>query len=168
MSVEDRLTAAGFPLPAPTAPAGAYVPAVAVPVAAGVALVYTSGQIPMVEGALPSRYQGKVGGTVDLDTARQAAAQCAVNALAAIKGLVGDLERVERVVKVVGFVASTPDFTQQPEVMNAASELLHAAFGAAGQHARSAVGMPVLPRDTCVEVELIVQVRDADGDKPAV
>ncbi len=162
MSVEDRLAQAGYPLPAAAAPGGSYVPAVQTD-----ALVYTSGQLPMVAGALPERYTGKVGGAVDLEAAREAAARCAVNALAAIKDLVGDLERVERVVKVMGFVASTPDFTAQPEVMNAASDLLRQAFGESGRHARSAVGMAVLPRDTCVEVELIVQVRESSGEAGA-
>lgn len=154
MSVEERLAAAGYPLPGPPTPAGAYVPAVQVG-----SLVYTSGQLPMQQGSLPERFTGKVGAAVDVETARQAAAQCAANALAAVKGLIGDLEQVERVVKVVGFVASTPEFTSQPEVMNGASELLQSAFGEAGRHARSAVGMAVLPRDTCVEVEIIVQRR---------
>lgn len=154
MSVEERLAQAGYPLPAAPAPAGSYVPALQVG-----DLVYTSGQLPMVAGALPPEYTGTVGGAVDLERAREAAARCAVNALAAIKGVVGSLERVERVVKVVGYVASTPDFTGQPEVMNAASDLLQRVFGEAGRHARSAVGMIVLPRGTCVEVELIVRVR---------
>ena len=154
MSVEEKLAAAGYPLPAPPTPAGAYIPAVQTG-----SLVYTSGQLPMQQGSLPARFSGKVGAGVDVATAREAAAQCAANALAAIKGLIGDLEQVERVVKVVGFVASDPAFTGQPEVMNGASELLQAAFGEAGRHARSAVGMAALPRDTCVEVELIVQVR---------
>jgi len=158
MSVEENLAAAGYPLPAPAAPAGSYVPALQVG-----HLLYTSGQLPMVDGVLPERYTGKVGAAVDLETAREAAARCALNALAAVKGVVGDLGRVERVVKVVGFVASTPDFTGQPEVMNGASDLLTQAFGEAGRHARSAVGMAVRPRDTCVEVELIVQVREGDG-----
>lgn len=154
MSVEERLAGAGYALPGPAAPAGAYVPALRVG-----DLVYTSGQLPMVDGALPDRFKGKVGRAVSLETGREAAAHCAVNALAAVKGLIGDLERVERVVKVVGFVASTPEFTSQPEVMNGASELLQTVFGEAGRHVRSAVGMAVLPRDTCVEVEIIVQVR---------
>ncbi len=158
MSVEEKLAQAGYPLPEAAAPGGSYVPALRVG-----DLVYTSGQLPMVGGVLAERYKGKVGGAVDLETARDAAARCAVNALAAIKGVVGDLERVERVVKVVGFVASTPDFTAQPEVMNAASDLLQQVFGEPGRHARSAVGMAVLPRDTCVEVELIVQVRGDSG-----
>ena len=155
MSVEENLASAGYPLPNPPTPAGAYLPALQVD-----RLVYTSGQLPMIRGQLPAPYQGKVGADVGLDAAREAAAHCAVNALAAIKGVIGELERVERVVKVTGFVASAPDFTMQPEVMNAASELLQAAFGEAGRHARSAVGMAVLPRDTCVEVELIVAVRE--------
>lgn len=154
MSVEEKLAAAGFPLPSPATPAGAYVPAVQ-----SGAFVYTSGQLPLVNGSLPDRFKGKLGGAIEVETAREAAARCAVNALAAVKGIVGDLERVERVVKVVGFVASTPEFTSQPEVMNGASELLQAVFGENGRHARSAVGVPVLPRDTCVEVELIVQLR---------
>ena len=154
MSVEERLVAAGYPLPAAATPVGAYVPAVR----AG-SFVYTSGQLPSEEGRLADRFKGKVGATVSAETAREAAARCALNALAAVKALIGDLEQVERVVKVVGFVASTPDFTAQPDVVNGASELLLAAFGEAGRHARSAVGMASLPRDTCVEVEIIVQVR---------
>ena len=155
VSVEENLAAAGYPLPAAPTPAGAYVPALQ----AG-AFVYTSGQLPMQSGSLPERFKGKLGDGIDVQTAREAAAHCAVNALAAVKGVIGDLERVERVVKVVGFVASAPAFTSQPEVMNGASELLQAAFGEQGRHARSAVGVAVLPRDTCVEVELIVQVRE--------
>lgn len=158
MSVEERLAQAGYPLPAAATPAGSYVPAVR-----SGSLVYTSGQLPMVSGALPDRYKGKVGAGVDVDAAREAAALCAVNALAAVKSLLGSLERVERVVKVVGYVASAPDFTAQPEVMNSASDLLQQAFGEAGRHARSAVGMAVLPRDICVEVELTVQIREGEA-----
>ena len=153
MSVEERLAEAGYAVPAPATPAGAYVPALRVG-----DLVYTSGQLPLVDGALPDRFKGKLGDAVSLETGREAAARCAVNALAAVKGIIGDLEQVRRVVKVVGFVASTPEFTSQPEVMNGAPELLQAAFGEAGRHVRSAVGMAVLPRETCVEVEIIVQV----------
>lgn len=154
MSVEENLSAAGYTVPTLAPPAGAYVPAVN---AGG--YVQTSGQLPLEDGELPERFIGKVGGAVDVDTAREAAARCAVNALAAVKATVGDLDRVDRVVKVVGFVASDPSFTNQPEVLNAASELLREAFGEAGQHARSAVGVAVLPRDVCVEVELLVQER---------
>lgn len=118
--------------------------------------VYTSGQLPMREGQL--MLTGKVGGDVSSEQAVECAQQCALNALAAVKSVVGDLSRVERVVKVVAFVASTPDFTGQPGVANGVSELLGHTFGEAGQHARSAVGVPVLPLDAPVEVELIVEV----------
>lgn len=154
MSIEERLAKAGHPLPAPVAPAGAYVPAVRIGTT-----VYTSGQLPMVEGVLPPEYKGAVGDSVDLDTARRAAAQCAVNALAAIKGVIGDLSLIERVVKVTGFVNSPGSFTGQPEVVNGASELLHEALGERGVHARSAVGVAALPRGACVEVEMIVALR---------
>ena len=154
MNVEQNLSEIGYAIPELPNPAGAYVPAVQVE-----HRVYTSGQLPLENGDLPDRFKGKVGGEVDLQVAREAAAQCTINALAALKAAVGDLERVERVVKVVGFVASEPGFTDQPGVVNGASELLQDAFGDAGQHVRSAVGVAVLPRDVCVEVELLVQVR---------
>lgn len=154
MSVEENLSASGYAVPTLAPPAGAYVPAVH---AGG--YVQTSGQLPLEDGELPERFVGKVGGAVDVDTAREAAARCAVNALAAVKAAIGDLDRVDRVVKVVGFVASDPSFTNQPEVLNAASQLLQDAFGEAGRHARSAVGVAALPRDVCVEVELLVQAR---------
>ncbi len=154
MSIEERLATAGYALPAPVAPVGAYVPVVHMGTT-----IYTSGQLPMVQGALPTEYKGAVGEDVDLDTARRAAAQCAVNALAAIKGAIGDLDLIDRVVKVTGFVFSPPSFTGQPEVMNGASELLRDALGERGVHARSAVGVAALPRGACVEVEMIVTVR---------
>ena len=122
------------------------------------AYVYTSGQLPMVDGELAAT--GKVGAEVDADRAKELAATCALNALAAVKAEVGDLARVRRVVKVVGFVASAPDFTGQPGVINGASELLGQVFGDAGVHARSAVGVAVLPLDAPVEVEIIVEVSD--------
>ena len=120
--------------------------------------VYTSGQLPMVAGALAAT--GKVGAEVSAEQAKELAATCALNAIAAVKSVVGDLDRVVRVVKVVGFVASAPDFTGQPGVVNGASELLGAAFGDAGVHARSAVGVAVLPLDAPVEVEIVVEVAD--------
>jgi enamine deaminase RidA (YjgF/YER057c/UK114 family) len=138
------------------------VPEVVPPVAAYVPvvregdLVFTSGQLPMVHGALAA--SGKVGAEIDADTAKALAATCALNAIAAIKSEVGDLDRVSRVVKVVGFVASDPSFTGQPGVINGASELLAKAFGDKGTHARSAVGVAVLPLDAPVEVEVIVSV----------
>jgi enamine deaminase RidA (YjgF/YER057c/UK114 family) len=119
-------------------------------------LVFTAGQIPLVEGKLVAT--GKVGKEISVEQAKDIARICALNAVAAIKGVVGDLDRVKKVVKVVGFVASTPDFTQQPQVINGASELLEQIFGENGLHARSAVGVAVLPLDAPVEVELIVEI----------
>jgi len=124
-------------------------------------LIFTSGQLPMDSGALAAT--GKVGdgpGLVSAADAKVLAQTCALNAIAAVKAVIGDLDRVSRVVKVVGFVASDPAFTGQPGVINGASELLGAAFGDAGVHARSAVGVAVLPLDAPVELEIIVSVRD--------
>ncbi|MDP9092196.1 MAG: RidA family protein [Actinomycetota bacterium] len=146
-----RLAALGIDLPAVAAPLAAYVPAVR-----SGSLVYTSGQLPTADGKLTAR--GKVGGEVSAEQARMLARTCALNALAAIDALVG-LDSVVRVVKVVGFVASTPSFTDQPAVINGASEFVGEVFGEAGQHARSAVGVAVLPLDAPVEVEVIVEVR---------
>jgi enamine deaminase RidA (YjgF/YER057c/UK114 family) len=123
--------------------------------------IYTSGQLPFVAGALAAT--GKVGdgdGLVSAQDAKQLAQTCALNAIAAVKSVVGDLDKVTRVVKVVGFVASDPSFTGQPGVVNGASELLGTAFGEAGVHARSAVGVAALPLDAPVEVEIIVTVED--------
>ena len=153
-AVEERLAALGHVVPQVAAPVAAYVPAVRTG-----SLVYTSGQLPLSGGALLGT--GKVGAEVTPDAAKEMAAQCALNAIAAIKSLIGDLDDVVRVVKVVGFVASTPDFTGQPGVINGASELLGSAFGEAGVHARSAVGVAALPMDAPVEVEVIVEVRSA-------
>ena len=150
-SPEDRLAELGLKVPSVAKPVAAYVPAVR----AGT-LVYTSGQLPMVDGALPKT--GKVGAEVTPEEAKELAQQCALNALAAIRAEIGELSNVRRVVKVVGFVASAPDFTGQPGVVNGASELLGQVFGEAGVHARSAVGVAVLPLDAPVEVELIVEV----------
>ncbi len=148
---EERLAALGLSLPAVAAPVAAYVPAVRTG-----SYVYTSGQLPMVSGQLAQT--GKVGAEVSPERAKELAQVCALNALAAVKAEVGDLSMVTRVVKVVGFVASTPDFTGQPGVVNGASELLGAVFGDAGVHARSAVGVAVLPLDAPVEVEIVVEV----------
>ena len=150
MSAHDRLAELGLALPPVVPPVAAYVPAVR-----SGNLVWTSGQLPMVEGQLPA--MGKVGGQVTAEQAQELARTCALNALAAIDALVG-LDSVVRVVKVVGFVASTPDFTGQPGVINGASELLGEVFGDSGRHARSAVGVAVLPLDAPVEVELVVEV----------
>jgi enamine deaminase RidA (YjgF/YER057c/UK114 family) len=149
--VRARLAELGLELPQVVPPVAVYVPAVR----AG-DLVFTSGQLPMVEGALPA--VGKVGALVTPEQAKELARTCALNALAAIEALVG-LDSVVRIVKLTGFVASTPDFTGQPAVVNGASELLGDVFGDAGQHARSAVGVASLPLDAPVEVELVVEVR---------
>jgi enamine deaminase RidA (YjgF/YER057c/UK114 family) len=150
-AVEERLSALGHTVPEVAPPVAVYVPAVRTG-----NLVYTSGQLPLVSGVLMGT--GKVGAEVTPEQAGQMAAQCALNAIAAIRSLVGDLDRVVRVVKVVGFVASDPGFSGQPGVVNGASELLGAAFGEAGVHARSAVGVAVLPLDAPVEVEVIVEI----------
>lgn len=148
---EDRLAELGLSIPAVAKPVAAYVPAVRTG-----SYVYTSGQLPMVAGQLAET--GKVGAEVTPERAKELAQICALNALAAVKAEVGDLSMVTRVVKVVGFVASAPDFTGQPGVVNGASELLGTVFGDAGVHARSAVGVAVLPLDAPVEVEIVVEV----------
>lgn len=150
MSIEQKLAELGLELPNVATPAGAYVPAVI-----SGNLVFTAGQIPLVDGVLMAT--GKVGSEISPEFAKEIAQRCALNALAAIKSVIGDLARVKRVVKVVGFVASTPEFTGQPGVLNGASELLGKVFGDAGLHARSAVGVAALPLDAPVEVELIVE-----------
>jgi enamine deaminase RidA (YjgF/YER057c/UK114 family) len=149
-AVEDRLAELGLSVPDVAKPVASYVPAVR-----SGSHVYTSGQLPMRAGELLAT--GKVGGEVSPEDAATYAQQCALNAIAAVKSVVGDLDAVRRVVKVVCFVASTPDFTGQPQVANGASDLLGKAFGEAGVHARSAVGVPVLPLDAPVEVEIVVE-----------
>jgi enamine deaminase RidA (YjgF/YER057c/UK114 family) len=148
---EERLRELGVSLPAPAVPVAAYVPCVRTG-----SLVYVSGQVPSVDGK-PS-HLGHLGGDVDVEDGRAAARICAVNVLAALKAELGELSRVRRVVKVTGFVASTPDFTDHPKVVNAASELFGDAFGDAGRHARAAVGVAALPLGVPVEVEAIVEV----------
>ena len=150
MSVETNLAALGLELPEVATPAGAYVPAVIIG-----NLVFTAGQIPLVDGKLMA--EGRLGAEISAEQGKEIAQRCALNAIAAVKSVLGDLERVKKVVKVVGFVASTPEFTAQPGVVNGASELLQAAFGDVGIHARSAVGVAVLPLNSPVEVELIVE-----------
>ena len=155
-AVAARLADLGITLPDVAAPVAAYVPAVRTG-----RYVYTSGQLPFVDGALPAT--GKVGdgeGLVPADDAAHLARVCALNALAAVQSLVGDLDQVARVVKVVGFVASDPSFTGQPGVINGASTVLGEIFGDAGVHARSAVGVAALPLDAPVEVELVVELTE--------
>ncbi|WP_166879806.1 MULTISPECIES: RidA family protein [unclassified Salinibacterium] len=148
--VDARLAELGLTLPVVVPPVAAYVPAVV-----SGNLVFTSGQLPFVDGALP--LAGKVGATVTAEQATELARTCALNALAAAHSVIGSLDRVTRIVKVVGFVASDPAFTGQPGVINGASNLLGDVFGDAGQHARSAVGVAVLPLDAPVEVELVLE-----------
>lgn len=148
---EEKLAELGLSVPEVAKPVAAYVPAVRTG-----SYVFTSGQLPMRSGELMTT--GKVGGEVTLEEAVACAQQCALNAIAAVKAEIGDLSLIRRIVKVVAFVASTPDFTGQPQVANGASELFGTVFGDAGVHARSAVGVPVLPLDSPVEVEILVEV----------
>ena len=158
-AVEQRLAELGLTLPDVAAPVAAYVPAVI-----SGNHVYTSGQLPFINGKLEATGKVSAGSagaadesTVSPEDAKAYAAVCAVNALAAVKSVIGDLDRITRIVKVVGFVSSDPSFTGQPGVINGASELLGQVLGDAGQHARSAVGVSVLPLDSPVEVELIAE-----------
>lgn len=152
-SVEERLAHEGFTVPTVAAPVASYVPAVR-----SGNYVYVSGQLPFVNGELPRK--GKVGTDLTPEEAADLAQICALNAIAAVRSVVEDLDRVVQVVKVVGFVASAEHFSSQPLVVNGASNLLVLAFGEAGVHARSAVGVVSLPLDAPVEVEMIVEVAD--------
>jgi enamine deaminase RidA (YjgF/YER057c/UK114 family) len=149
--VETKLESMGLKLPEAPKPVAAYIPAKQTG-----KLVFTAGQLPMVQGELISK--GLLGQDVEIEEANKAARICTLNALAAIKGVIGDLDRIRQVVRVVGYVASVPTFTQQPAVVNGASELLLEIFGENGKHARSAVGMAVLPLNASVEIELTVEV----------
>jgi enamine deaminase RidA (YjgF/YER057c/UK114 family) len=149
--IENSLSKLNLSLPETPKPVAAYIPAKQ----AG-KLVFTAGQLPMVNGELISK--GLLGQDVEIEVANKAARICTLNALAAIKGVIGDLDRIKQVVRVVGYVASIPTFTQQPAVVNGASELLLEIFGDSGTHARSAVGMAVLPMNASVEIELTVEI----------
>jgi len=148
---EQRLAELGLTLPEVVAPLAAYLPTVRTG-----DLVYTSGQVPMVDGKLP--VTGKLGAGIEVEEGKAQARVCALNVLAVLKAELGDLSKVKRIVKVVAFVASAPDFTGQPQVANGASELLAEVFGDAGRHARSAVGVASLPLNAPVEVEVIAEV----------
>lgn len=150
--IEQKLAEMGFPLPAVAKPVAAYVPSVVTG-----NLCFTSGQLPFVDGALP--LSGKVGRDVSAEDAKDLARLCALNALAALKLAIGDLDRVTRIVKVVGFVSVVPEFTAIPGVINGASEFLGEVFGDVGSHARSAVGVPALPLDSAVELEIIAEFK---------
>ncbi len=151
--VEDRLRAMGLAVPPVVMPLAAYVLAMRTG-----SLVYTAGQLPMVEGELAAT--GRLGAEIFPQEGAELAKICGLNALAAVKSVIGDLDRVVRVVKIVGFVASTPDFTAHPAVVNGASNLFKDAFSEAGVHARSAVGVAALPLGAPVEVEIVVEVAD--------
>lgn len=148
--VEEKLVSVGVVVPDVPLPLAAYVPGLI-----SSNMVYTSGQLPMVNGQLA--FKGRLGENASVEDGYAAAKQCACNCLGVVKALIGDLDRVKRVVKVVGFVNSTADFEAQPKVINGASELLQAAFGEAGAHARSAVGVAALPLGAMCEVEIIVE-----------
>ncbi|MEP6479872.1 MAG: RidA family protein [Rhodoglobus sp.] len=149
-TLDDRLAELGIEIPEVAKPVAAYIPAVVTG-----NLVFTAGQLPFVAGALPET--GKVGDTVSEASAVDLARTCVLNGLAAAKSAIGSLDRITRVVKVVGFVASAPSFTGQPAVINGASILLGEIFGPAGAHARSAVGVAVLPLDAPVEIEFVFE-----------
>jgi enamine deaminase RidA (YjgF/YER057c/UK114 family) len=150
--VEDRLKSLGMVLPEVPAPLAAYVPAKKIG-----QVIFTAGQLPLLKGELICK--GLLGQDVDVEQAYQAARICTLNALAAIRGVVKDLDQIVQVVRVVGYVASTSTFTQQPAIVNGASELLLEIFGEVGKHARSAVGVASLPLNASVEIELTVEVK---------
>jgi enamine deaminase RidA (YjgF/YER057c/UK114 family) len=151
MSIEARIAELDLTLPEPAAPVASYVPAVE---AGG--MLYISGQLPFLDGVLMT---GKLGDAHSLENGQAAAKACGLMLIAQMKKALGSLDRVERVVKLGVFCASTPDFTDQPKVANGASDLMEAVFGDAGKHARSAVSVPVLPLDAMVEIDAVVMVR---------
>lgn len=151
MSVEEKLKSMGISIPETPKPVAAYIPAIQVD-----NLIYTSGQIPIVNGEI--KYKGKLGDNITKEQGYDAARICAINALSAIRSVIGSLDKIEQVVKVVGFVASAEGFTEQPAVVNGASEFLQEVFGKKGIHARSAVGVAELPLGVPVEVEMIVKI----------
>ena len=152
MTIENRLSELGIVLPQPAAPAANYVP-----FTRSGNLLIISGQLPMVDGKVG--FTGKLGGTVSLETGQEAARACAVNIIAQVKAaLGGDLEKMRRCLRLGGFVACTPEFSQHPQVINGASNLIAEVFGEAGKHARAAVGVPSLPFDAAVEIDAMFEV----------
>lgn len=151
--IEHKLAQLGLVLPQPAAPVASYVPAVDIG-----GLLYISGQLPFIDGAVVT---GRLGETVSLEQGEAAARACAIMLIAQMKAALGSLDRVERIVKLGAFITSTPEFTAQPQVANGASDLMVQVFGPAGQHARSAVGVPVLPLGAAVEIDAIVAIRPA-------
>lgn len=152
-SIEQKLAELGLELPQPAAPVASYVPAVEVG-----GMLYISGQLPFVDGKVVT---GRLGENVSLEAGEAAARACGIMLIAQMKAALGSLDRVERIVKLGAFIASTPEFNAQPKVANGASDLMVQVFGTAGQHARSAVGVPVLPLGAAVEIDAIVAVRPA-------
>lgn len=152
MGIEERLKELGIDLPEMATPVAAYVPFVIVD-----KMVYTAGQIALVKGAL--QYKGRLGQDINLEQGYESARICALNALAAVKKAAGTLDNVERIVKITGFVNSSDEFTDQPKVINGASELVKSIFGESGLHARSAIGVNTLPLGASVEVEMIVKLK---------
>lgn len=150
-NIENKLSELGIQLPEPPKPLAAYIAAKQTG-----NLVFTAGQLPMVNGNLTAI--GLLGRDIEVEDAKAAAQICVINALSAVKGVIGDLDKIKQIVRVVGYVASVPEFTQQPAVVNGASELLLVIFGEAGRHARSAVGVAALPLNAAVEVELTVEI----------
>lgn len=151
MSAEERLKTLGIELPEASLPLGSYVPTVR-----SGNLIFVSGMLPLVQGKLLRR--GKVGDNISIDDAREDAKAATINALSVLKAETGDLDRVKRCVKITGYIASAPDFTEQPKVLNAASDLIHEIWGEAGRHSRAAVGVTVLPLNSPVEIEFIFEV----------
>ena len=151
MTAEDKLNALGITWPPPPSPAGSYLPVVI-----SQNLAFIAGQIPTEAGQV--KFKGKLGKDVTLEDGQQAARLCTINALAQLKSKLGDLDMVKRVVKVTGFVNCDPSFTDQPKVINGASDLLVQIFGEKGKHARAAVGVSSLPLDSAVEIEFIIEV----------
>ncbi len=153
MSVNEKLDIMGIKIPETPKPVAAYVPAVKTG-----SFIYTSGQIPFVDGEL--KYKGKLGKDLSLEDGYEAARICAINCLSAIKSLIGDLDKIDKIIKVTGFVNSAEEFNLQPKVVNGASDFLGNLFGDKGAHARSAVGISGLPLDAAVELEMIVKIKD--------
>ncbi len=151
MSPEDKLKELGIELPEAPSPLGSYIPVIRTG-----NLVFLSGILPLVEGKLLR--QGRVGEDITIDDAREDAKKVVMNALAVLRSHIGSLNTVKRCIKITGYIASSPDFTEQPKVLNAASDLLHEIFGEAGRHARAAVGVTVLPLNASVEIEFIFEV----------
>lgn len=149
--IDEKLASLGIILPSPPKPAGSYVPVVTTG-----RLVYVSGQIPIKDGKVA--YFGKVPNDVSIEEAQKAAKLCIINALAQIKNELGSLDKISKIVRVSGFVNSTPEFTEQPKVINAASDLLFEIFGTKGQHSRIAIGVASLPLNSCVEIDVIAEM----------